>query len=145
MGQQTIKTISAHDLLAETLRLEKDGYRLVAISCTNIGIKKCDLSLESINSLETDKTKVSENSISSDNFMELSYSFDKGYDLLTLRFDAETEDEIESISIIYPYSFLYENEIKELFGVKIKDISLDFNNSLYKIPVKTPFATKEEK
>ena len=113
MGQQTIKTISVHDLLAETLRIKNDGYRLVAITCTN------------------------------KDGMELSYSFDKEYELLTLRIITDTEEEVESISIVYPYSFLYENEIKELFGVKIKDISFDFNNSLYKIPVKTPFGKKE--
>jgi len=114
MGQQTIKMISRHELLAETLRLKNAGYRLVAITCTN------------------------------KEGMELSYSFDKKYDLTTLRFVTDTIEEIESISIIYPYSFLYENEIKELFGVKIKDITVDFNNTLYKIPVKTPFGQKEE-
>jgi ech hydrogenase subunit D len=113
MDQQIIKEISANDLLMEVLRIKNDGYRLVAITCTN------------------------------KDGMELSYSFDKAYELLTLRFITNTEEEIESISIIYPYSFLYENEIKELFGVKIKDISLDFNNQLYKIPVKTPFGKKE--
>ncbi len=113
MGQQTIKMISVQDLLAETLRIKNGGYRLVAITCTN------------------------------KDGMEMSYSFDKDYDLLTLRFFTDSVEEVESISIIYPYSFLYENEIKELFGVKIKDISIDFNNSLYKIPVKTPFGQKE--
>lgn len=115
MGQQTIKTINAGDLLTETLRIKNEGYRLVAITCTS----KED--------------------------MELSYSFEKDYDLLTLRLNIDAEVEIESISIMYSYSFLYENEIKELFGVKIKDISLDFNNSLYKIPVKTPFKKEVEK
>lgn len=115
MGQQTIKTISAGDLLAETLRIKNDGYRLVAISCTN------------------------------KDGMELSYSFDKNYDLLTLRFTVDYEEEIESISIMYSYAFMYENEIKELFGVKIKDINIDFNNTLYKIPVTTPFKKAGEK
>ncbi|MDF2485200.1 MAG: ech hydrogenase subunit [Herbinix sp.] len=113
MGQQTIKMISSNELLAETLHLKNEGYRLVAITCTN------------------------------KDGMELSYSFDKDYDFINLRFVTDTEEEIMSISIIYPFSFLYENEIKELFGVNIKDISIDFNNSLYKIPVKTPFKTKE--
>lgn len=113
MGQQTIKMISSNELLAETLHLKNEGYRLVAITCT------------------------------SKDGMELSYSFDKDYDLINLRFVTDTVEEVMSISIIYPYSFLYENEIKELFGVNIKDISIDFNDSLYKIPVKTPFKTKE--
>lgn len=113
MGQQTIKMISPNDLMSETLHLKSEGYRLVAITCTN------------------------------KDGMELSYSFDKDYDLLHLRFVTNVEDEISSISIIYPFAFLYENEIKELFGVPIKNISIDFNNSLYKIPVKTPFGKKE--
>lgn len=114
MGEQTLKIILPIELLAETLRLKNDGFRLVAISCTN------------------------------KNGMEISYSFDKNYDLLSLRLNINSDVEIESISSIYPYSFLYENEIKELFGVKIQDISLDFNNNLYRIAVKTPFKTEKE-
>ena len=121
MEQQTIKPISSKELLSETLHLKNEGYRLVAISCTSL--------------LDAEKKNV----------MELSYSFDKDYDLLNLRVMTDTEEEISSISFIYPFAFLYENEIKELFGVQIKDISLDFNNSLYKIPVKTPFKKEGEK
>lgn len=114
MGQQTIKMIASNELLAETLRLRNEGYRLVAITASSKG------------------------------GMELSYSFDKDYNLLSLRFPTDTKEEVESISVIYPFAFLYENEIKELFGVKIKDISIDFNDTLYKIPIKTPFYVQEE-
>lgn len=114
MNEQTINVISPNELLGETLRLKNDGYRMVAISCTN------------------------------KNGMELSYSFDKDYDLLNLRLNFDSDVEIQSISSIYPFSFLYENEIKELFGVKIKNISVDYNDNLYKTSVKTPFGTKKE-
>lgn len=125
MGQQTVRMISPKEILAESLRLKNDGYRLVAITCTNLMNQKSD-------------------SPENKNGMELSYSFDKDYELLSLRFITNTEEEIESISVIYSFSFLYENEIKELFGVQIKDISIDFNNTLYKISVKTPFNRKGE-
>ncbi len=114
MGQQTIKTILPNELLGECLVLKNEGYRLVAITCTY------------------------------KNGAELSYSFDKDYDLLSLRLNIEDDVEIDSISCIYPISFLYENEIKELFGVKIRNISLDFDDKLYKIAVKTPFKKTEE-
>jgi ech hydrogenase subunit D len=114
MSQQTIKEVSAKDLLTETLRIKNDGYRLVAITCVN------------------------------KDAVEVIYSFDKDYDLLNLKCVLALDEEIESISIIYPYSFLYENEIKELFGVKINDINIDLKDSLYKISVKTPFAKKKE-
>lgn len=113
MGEQIIKNILPNELLAETLRMKNNGYRLVAISCTN------------------------------KNGMELSYSFDKKYDFLNLRLNINYEVSIESISCIYPYAFLYENEIKELFGVNITGISTDFKDNFYKIAVKTPFNMKE--
>jgi ech hydrogenase subunit D len=115
MNGQIIKMISSNELLAETLHLKNEGYRLVAITCT------CGEG------------------------MELSYSFDKDYEFLNLRIIVGMEEEISSISFIYPFAFMYENEIKELFGVMIRDIAVDFNNSLYKIPVVTPFRKEEGK
>lgn len=114
MEQQGINKISPNELLPATLRLKNDGYRLVAISCTN------------------------------KDGIEITYSFDKELDFINLRLNIEYDTEIESVSIIYPYSFLYENEIKELFGVTIKNISVDFDDNLYRIAVKTPFNMKKE-
>ena len=113
MAEQILKEISANDLLAETLKIKNDGYRLVAVTCTN------------------------------KDGLELTYSFDKDHELLNLRILTDIETELPSISIIYPYSFLYENEIKELFGVKITGIMPDYNNNLYKIPVKPPLGVNE--
>lgn len=114
--EQQIKMILPNELLAETVHLKNEGYRLVAISCT------------------------------AKDGLELSYSFDKEYDFVNLRFVTDTETEVDSISSLFSYAFLYENEIKELFGANIKDIIIDFKNNLYKIPVKTPFnMPKEEK
>ena len=36
-------------------------------------------------------------------------------------------------------TFLYENEMKELFGVNIQMINLDYNNKLYRINEEAPF------
>lgn len=113
MKEQILREISPNDLLTEIMKIKNDGYRLVAITCTN------------------------------KNGMELTYSFDKDYELLNIRLTTDTEFKLPSISILYPYSFLYENEIKELFGVKITGIMPDFNDNLYKIPVKTPFGVNE--
>lgn len=114
MAEQSIKLIASGDLLSETLRLKTEGYRLVAITCTN------------------------------KNGMELTYSFDKDHDFINLRFITNTTEEISSISFLYPYSFLYENEIKELFGVQIIDMAMDFKDKLYRISTKTPFNTEKE-
>jgi ech hydrogenase subunit D len=114
MDEQTLIIITPNEILSEVLTLYKVGYRLVAITCTN------------------------------KEGMEMTYSFDKDYELINIRFTTDTETEINSISTFYSYAFLYENEIKELFGVQIKDISIDFMDNLYKIPMKTPFGNKKE-
>lgn len=111
--EQQIIEISSNELLSETLMLKNNGYRLVAISST------------------------------SKNNIELSYSFDKDYDFVNLRLLLEEDAEIESVSLIYPYAFLYENEIKELFGVRINNITLDYKDTLYNIAEKTPFKKME--
>jgi len=112
--EQIIEQISRDELLGRTLKLKNAGYRLVAISCTG-----------------------------KDGF-ELSYSFDKDYELLNLRLNIEPDAQVDSISSVYPFAFLYENEIKELFGVKIINIELDFKGNLYTTSVKTPFGNTKE-
>lgn len=70
---------------------------------------------------------------------ELSYSFAEGYDFINYRINITEDVEIPSIADLFPSAALYENEMKELFGVKIQHINLDYNNQLYKIDVETPF------
>ncbi|MCI8428360.1 MAG: NADH-quinone oxidoreductase subunit C [Lachnospira sp.] len=75
---------------------------------------------------------------------ELSYSFanEDTYEYTTLRVIIDKETEICSITEFYPYAFLYENEMKELFGVNIKMINVDYHNKLYRIEAETPFLKK---
>lgn len=128
MDQQVIRAITSNDLLTETLKLKNDGFRLVAITCSYVKHKEDE--------------SVSEDDIEKD--MELTYSFHQDQDFINLRILTDTKEEIMSISFIYSYSFLYENEIRELFGVNIQNISLDYKDQLYQIPVKTPYHPKKE-
>ena len=59
-----------------------------------------------------------------------------------LAFDPETE--VSSITEFFPYAFLYENEMRELFGVKIQMTKPDYQNKLYRIRQETPFFKKAE-
>jgi len=79
--------------------------------------------------------------------VELSYSFenDETYEYKTLRLVIDPETPIPSVTEFYPYAFLYENEMKELFGLDIRMINVDFDNKLYRINVEAPFAKKEGK
>lgn len=73
----------------------------------------------------------------------MSYSFCLRYDMVTLRLEVEEDEEVASITQIYPCAFLQENEAEQLFGVKIKTIKPDYKDKLYRIDVETPFKKKE--
>ena len=88
-----------------------EGYRLVQIGCTTLA-----------------------------NAYELNYSFDKEYRFRNLRITVTPDEEIPSISVIYPNAFLYENEIHDLFGVPIRNIAVDYRGTLYRTAIKTPFS-----
>ena len=74
---------------------------------------------------------------------EMSYSFCLKYDMVTLRLEVAEDEEVASITQIYPCAFLQENEAEELFGVKIKTIKPDYKDKLHRIDVETPFKKKE--
>ncbi len=78
--------------------------------------------------------------------LELSYSFanDDTNEYTNLRLVIDKETEVCSITEFYPYAFLYENEMKELFGVKIQMINVDYNQKLYRLNDETPFVAKKD-
>lgn len=104
--------IMLSDLLNYIQDKKEEGYRLVQICCTKI-----------------------------EEGFELNYSLSKEYDFLNYRIKIDESDIVPSISFIFKYSFLYENEMKDLFGIKIKHISIDYSGSFYKLAVKKPFGS----
>lgn len=105
-----LTVINSGDLSRKTLKMKREGARLVQI---------CAVSIE--------------------NGYELSYSFGKDYEFINYRIVIDENTKIASIGDIYPSAAFYENEIKELFGVKIDAINLDYHNKLYRIDQETPF------
>ena len=110
MLNSKIMDIGPGSLVPEVLQIKHDGYRLVQICATR-----------------------------TEQGYELMYTFCKEYQLLGLRIRINENAEIMSISDIYSPAFLYENEIHDLYGVKIKLISLDYKGNLYRTEKKTPF------
>lgn len=116
MSQElTIETIPA-DLLAERARaLKAGGFRLVQISATQLPEE-----------------------------VEVTYSFDREIQLTNLRVSVPASNlRLPSISALYGSAFLYENEIYDLFRVKVEGMNVDFGGNLYKTAVKFPFATRK--
>ncbi len=115
--ENILEEISADILLRKVIEKKKDGQRLVQICASYVGGK-----------------------------YELSYSFSKDstYQLTTLRIVIDPETEVPSITEIIPHAFFHENEMKELFGVKVIGINVDYKDKLYRIKEETPFIPKEK-
>lgn len=95
------KAVTPETLLGEVKPLVEQGYRLGTATCLDQG----------------------------DNF-EIIYHFDRDLKWLNLRMVFPKEQEIPSITGIYLAAFLIENEMKELFGVKISGIAVDYGGKL---------------
>ncbi len=102
--------IEPGDLAMKTLEHKRSGSRLAQI---------CALRIE--------------------NGYELLYSFVKDYHLTNYKITIDEETEVVSISDVFPSAMLYENEMTELFGVKIRFINLDYHDKLFRIEQETPF------
>jgi len=106
---QEMTDIDKKDLLNRALSFKKTGYRLAQICAVGQG----DLTIL--------------------------YSFIKDDKLLTLRFPNRPPEPVDSISFLYSYAFLYENEMKDLFGVNMANMNIDFKGRLYETSHVAPF------
>ena len=71
-------------------------------------------------------------------YNEVIYSVNKEYDMENYKIELPIDEEIKSFSDIFPAATLYENEIKELWGVKVVGMAIDYNNKFYRIKKDTP-------
>ena len=91
------KDITPDVLLAEVSMMMPHGFRFVTVTCVDLG----------------------------DTF-DLIYHFDKDYELSNLRLKLPKGQELPSISHIYFAAVIVENEIKDLFGVQVTGMAIDY-------------------
>ena len=113
---QEIVTVEKCDLVGIVAEFFAEGYRLVQIGCSTLP-----------------------------GAYELTYSFDRQYSFRNVRFTVTPDENVPSISVIYPNAFLYENEIHDLFGVPVTHISVDYRGTLYRTALSTPFSVANVK
>lgn len=78
-------------------------------------------------------------SVAFEGYNEIIYSVAKDYEMENYKIDLPIDEEIKSFSDIFPAANLYENEIKELWGVNVVGMALDYQNNFYRIAEETPF------
>ena len=117
MKQQIIQ-IKAADLLDRVHSMRDDGCRLVQICCTRVP-----------------------------EGFELTYTFDRDYHMFHLRLTVAEGEPVVSITSQYWPAFIYENEMRDLFGVQIHHIAdeVDYGGRFYRLAEKTPWSKLPEK
>ena len=73
---------------------------------------------------------------------EVAWVFENDRDatLATIREQVGPADVIPSVSAMFGAAFLYENEMRELFGLTVEGINLDLQGQLYKTATRVPFS-----
>ncbi|MDR1798149.1 MAG: NADH-quinone oxidoreductase subunit C [Clostridiales Family XIII bacterium] len=111
---QEIVSIDAGALLGTVQDLKTAGYRLGQACATPVG-----------------------------DDIEVLYSFEKDFALHNVKLSVgATAPELQSITAIYPYAFIYENEMHDLFGITFKNLSLDYGGKFFKVAKSTPWNPK---
>ena len=99
---ENLVEITSDKLLSETSKSKYQGYRFVTATCADNG----------------------------DDTIDILYHFDKNYEMKNYRVTVKKGEEIPSISKIFFCAVLVENEMKELFGVNITNLALDFGGHM---------------
>jgi len=72
--------------------------------------------------------------------VDVTWAFAKNAEFEHLRERIMPGDEVPSISPSFSAAFLYENEMRELFGLNVTGINVDLQGQLYKTSQKVPFS-----
>lgn len=95
---ENLTEIKADQLLGEVQNMIYDDYRFITATCVDLG----------------------------DGSFDVIYHFDKDLEMKNYRLTVKKEEEVPSISKIYFSALLVENEMKELFGLNVTNILVDY-------------------
>jgi ech hydrogenase subunit D len=73
---------------------------------------------------------------------DVSWSFARGGELEHLREHLAPGETLPSLTQLYPAAFLYENELRELFGIEVIGLGVDLRGQLYRTAARVPFSAK---
>jgi len=100
---ENIREIKKDELLAEGKKFLDAGGKFVTAVCSDLGEQ-----------------------------LEVTYFFSKnaGTEMTGLRYKVAKDEDVESLSRVTLATVLIENEMKELFGLKVKDLAIDYGGHL---------------
>ncbi|MFZ2959827.1 MAG: NADH-quinone oxidoreductase subunit C [Candidatus Ozemobacteraceae bacterium] len=92
-----VSDILVDNLLTEVQYFKEDGWRFVTMTCT-----------------------------AEPEAFDILYHFDKGYILKNIRLRLQPHEPLPSISRVFFPALVIENEIKDLFGIQVDDLLIDY-------------------
>ncbi|RPI62094.1 MAG: NADH-quinone oxidoreductase subunit C [Planctomycetaceae bacterium] len=95
---KNITETTKQDLSQLASSMMQRGYRFVTMTCVDLG-----------------------------DALDIMYHFDKDLELITFRLKLPKGEELPSISGVYLAAVVVENEIKDLFGLPVTGMALDFD------------------
>lgn len=73
--------------------------------------------------------------------IEVMVSFDKNYELRNFRVFVPRDDlTLPSITDSFPAAFTYENELQDLFGIKVENLAIDYEGNFLRTRMPHPMA-----
>lgn len=100
---ENLKEIKKKDLLTEVKKFADAKARFVTAVCSDLG----------------DKLQVT-----------YYFNYSPGMEMNALQMIVGKDEDVPSVTGIYLTAVLNENEMKELFGLKVKDIAIDFGGRM---------------
>ena len=100
---ENIREIKKEELLAEGKKFLDEGGKFVTAVCSDLN-----------------------------ELLEVTYFFslNSGTEMTGLRYKVAKDEEVDSLSRVTLATVLIENEMKELFGLKVKDLAIDYGGHL---------------
>ena len=98
-----ILSIQLSQVVGEAARIKAEGYRFVTLSY-----------------VEKDVDQV-----------EILYHFDRELQMTHLRLTIARDDAIPSITPVFLSAFLVENEMQDLYGLRVEGLAIDYNKTFY--------------
>lgn len=121
--------MDASEFLARVEGYREGGWRLALINATTVFGGSGD----------AQATGAGE-AVAAEGVFEITWGFARGSDFETIREQVRPGDEVPSVSASFGAAFLYENEMRELFGINVTGIDVDLRGAMYMTATRLPFS-----
>jgi hypothetical protein len=131
--------MDATTFLARVQEYQRGGWRLALINVTTV-MPAAPAPAPHGAPAAVDAAPVDAAPVDAAGVFEIAWGFAREGEFETWRETIEAGTAVPSVSEFFGAAFLYENEIRELFGINVTGIGVDLKGQLYKTATRVPFS-----